>query len=217
MDLEKPGDFIVFTKDIFTNNYFDKENDLAFKVRITNIPQYGFLVFDNKVLNKSGYEFKISEVNKLRYYRVSPLEYTENITFQTSDNNINNLFSNMATFTINVNAYVNLPPDQIGDNEITAENGEIIVFTVEDFTTNTTPPYDDPEGDPPYKLKILSLPADGSKLILDGDIVVLNQEILFSDIEAGLLTIEQSPNLAAHSIDFDFTISDVGSEQFYTP
>lgn len=214
--LIKPGDFITFTKEIFITDYFDLQNDQPYEVKIINNTTYGVLTFDNKLV-RAGFIFKLSEVSKLKYIRLSNLEYTENINFQVSDNNPNKLFSPMATFTINVNAYENLPPDQIGDNEVTVENGEIIVFTAEDFTTNTTPPYDDPEGDAPYKLKILTLPSDGSKLLLDGDDVVLNQEILFEDIENGLFTLQQVSNLSAHSTSFTFTISDVGSEEFYTP
>lgn len=214
--LIKPGDVYQFTEEIFTQDYIDKQGDKPKEVIITSNPQFGALIFDNKII-RANYKFNLVDVNKLSYIRISPEEYSEVINFQTSDDNINKLYSNMATFTINVNAYENLPPSQIGDGELTVDNGEEIVFTKEDFTNNTTPPYVDPEGDEPYKLKILSLPSDGSKLQLNGTDVVLNQEILFTDIENGLFTLLQTSNLTSHVLDFDFTISDVGSQEFYTP
>lgn len=214
IELIKPGDFITFNKEIFTTDYYDKEGDLPSKVKIISKTKYGILVFDNKIIQEE-FTFNLSDVNSLKYIRTSSKAYTENIDFQLSDNNPNNLFSNMATFTINVNEYINLPPDQIGDNELTVENGQTIVFTKEDFTFNTTPIYDDPEKDPPYQLKILSLPSDGSELFLDTVPVVINQEILFTDIEDGLLTLEPTSNSDAHDFTFEFTISDTGSKKFY--
>lgn len=214
--LDKPKDKFTFTKDIFTKDYYDKEGDSPLQVTILNKLTYGVILYKNQlVLNSENFQFDLSEVNNVQYMRISSLAYTENIQFKTSDNNPNKLYSDMATFTINVNAYVNNPPNQIGDNEITIDNGETYVFTVEDFTENTTPPYEDPENDAPYKLKILSIPGDGSKLVLGVTILNVNDEVFFSDIAAGNLKYIPAVNSAAHSIDFDFTISDIGSEEFY--
>jgi len=214
-ELIKPGDFLVLNKDIFLTDYFDKENNLPYKLLFLNTPQYGVLILNDKILKENDI-INIEDTNNLKYIRVSNLEYTENINFKVSDFNQNSKYSSMATFTINVNEYENLPPDQIGNNTVTINNGEIKIFTVEDFTSNTTPPYDDPEGDAPYKLKILSLPSDGSKLVLDEDDLSINSEIFFTDIALGLFRCELTPNASAHSINFNFTISDVGSEQYYT-
>lgn len=211
-DLIKPGDTLSFTKDLFITDYYDKENDSPFDVMILTDPQYGAFLFDNKIVGKN-FIFKLSEVSKLKYVRLSSNEYTEEINFKTGDNNPNKLYSNMATMTISVNEYINLPPDQIGDNEITTDYGVTIVFTSDDFTTNTTPPYEDPENDGPYKLKVKSLPASGL-LKLNGINVTVNQEILFTDIDNGLLTYVPANNTAGYEADFDFDISDLGSEQF---
>jgi len=212
-ELIKPGDYFTFNKEIFTTDYFDLDGDLPSKVLFLNNMVYGTLVLGNKIIKQNDI-VNISEITSLRYIRLSSLAYTENITFQTGDNNPNNKFSNMATFTITVNEYVNLPPDQIGNNSITLDNGDSYVFTVEDFTSNTTPPYDDPEGDGPYKLKIKTLPADGSKISLNGTLLGVNSEVLFTDIALGLLTLDPTVNLNTHSFNFQFDISDLGSEQY---
>lgn len=120
----------------------------------------------------------------------------------------------MALFNINVTAYDNQPP-AIGDGERTTNYGEAITLTRADFTTNTTPPYEDPEGDAPLTLRIDSLPT-GGKLELNGVAVVLNQELSFvNDIDTGLFTYTPDLNsTAAHTVDFQFAIADAGSGLF---
>ena len=49
--------------------------------------------------------------------------------------------------TITSTAYVNLPPDVIGKNGIFTPNRTTLIYTMSMFTTGTTPPYNDPEGD----------------------------------------------------------------------
>ncbi len=210
--LEKPGDTYILNESIFKTLYFDAEGDLPLNVIILTLPVYGILTFNNQIINPN-FIFNISDSNKIKYERISNIAYADSITFKTSDNNINQLYSNMATFTINVNQYVNLPPDAIGDNEVTTTNRQTFVFSQADFTTNTTPPYDDPEGDGPYKLKVKTLPSQGL-VKLNGINVTINQEILFTQINSGLLTYVPTDTNAAFSVDFDFDISDLGSQQF---
>lgn len=120
----------------------------------------------------------------------------------------------MANFTINVNEAVNEPP-VVGDGERTTNYGENVTLTRADFTTNTTPPYYDPEGDLPLTLRIDSLPA-GGVLKLNGVDVVVNQEIDFiTEIDNNLLTYTPDLNSAeAHSVVFQFAIADAGSGIF---
>ena len=120
----------------------------------------------------------------------------------------------MAQFTFNVDGYVNQPPSQIGNNTLSLDNSEVHTFTKANFTTETTPPYIDPEGDEPSNLKILSLPSEGILKLNNVD-VQLNEIISFSDIILGLFTYESNGNnQAAHTPTFDFTISDEGSNIF---
>jgi hypothetical protein len=120
----------------------------------------------------------------------------------------------MANFNINITAYNNQPPT-IGDGERNTNYGEAITLTRADFTTNTTPPYYDPEGDAPLTLRITSLPANGI-LKLNGVDVTVNQEIDFTtEIDASLLTYTPDlNNTSAHSVAFGFEIADEGSNTF---
>lgn len=213
MSLNKPGDIFYFKKENFLKDYFDKENDQPLEILILNNTLYGTLFLNNVKIYENSI-INIEDVDDLIYVRVSKSAFVESINFQISDNNPNKKYSDMAEITITVEAYENQPPDQIGDNAFTLVNGASKVFTKDDLTTNTTPPYSDPEGDEPYKLKILGLPADGSKLLNDGVLLNVNDEVLFSDIELGLFIIEPAPDQSLHSFNFQFTISDVGSEQY---
>lgn len=213
-NLEKPGDYYQFVRSDFTNDYYDAEDDNPAEVVILTLPIYGVLTYNGNIILKDNFFFNIKDVHKLRYYRASSANYVDTIDFKVTDNNPNKKLSNMATFTINVNAYTNQPPS-IGDNELTLGYGVTKTFSIADFTINTTPPYSDPEGDGPYKLKVTSLPIVGT-LMFDGSPVTLNQEILFVDIGAGKFQyISDSGEIDGYvDDDFTFEISDLGSQQY---
>lgn len=120
----------------------------------------------------------------------------------------------MANFNITVTEQENSPPT-IGDGSRTTNYGTDIILTRSDFTTNTTPPYSDPEGDLPLTLRIDALPTAGL-LKLNGVNVTVNQEISFiNDIDAGNLTYAPDLNVVtAQSVDFAFSIADEGSGLF---
>lgn len=134
--------------------------------------------------------------------------------FQTSDNDESNqLFSNVATYTIIYDNVNNLPPSQVGDGDKTINNDTIITFTRNDFTNDLDPSYLDPENDPAFKLRIESLPLEGT-LTLNDVAITVNQEILFTDIDAGLFKFIPNPNINSHTVKFDFKVSDTGSNEF---
>lgn len=120
----------------------------------------------------------------------------------------------MALFTMTTNAYTNLPPSQVGDGTASTNYATIYTYTVADFTTNTSPPYADPEGDAAANLKITSLPATGT-LKFNNIAVTVNQIISFTDIGLGKFT--YTPNngtTSAYNDTFNFEISDAGSGTF---
>jgi hypothetical protein len=120
----------------------------------------------------------------------------------------------MATVTINVAAYINQAPSQVGNLSVSILHGAVRTFTGADFTTGLSPVYSDPEGDAPSKLKVQTLPTSGV-LKLAGVAVVQNQEILFSDIQAGSFTYHaDAANNSAINTTFTFAMSDVGSGLF---
>lgn len=134
--------------------------------------------------------------------------------FQTSDDDVlEQLFSNTATYTITYGNLSNQPPSQVGDRQISILNDEERIFTRNDFTSLTAPPYLDPENDPASKLLILTLPDEG-ELIFNGLPVNINDEIMFTDIDLGLFKYIPDDSINNYTVDFDFEISDTGSGQF---
>lgn len=201
----------------FTKNFTTSDNSDPNKVRIVTLPTQGIIQFDNNPVT-INFEFDIININKLVYIltnKTSPI--IESFKFQTSNNNINTYFSNMATFTFNIDAYVNLPPTAVGDNSITIDNASTYTFTAADFTTATTPAYSDPEGDSAANLKVLTLPDDGTLQFNNVD-VTLNQIIPFegaTSITSGALKyIASQSNTNADVENFNFEISDSGSNTF---
>ena len=120
----------------------------------------------------------------------------------------------MASFTVTIDEYNNQPPSSVGDGSESTGYGETLVYTRAMFTTNTVPPYADPEGDAALELKVTSLPAEG-ELQYNGAGISVNAIIPFSDIDLGLFTyVPDNNNQSAYNTTFDFEISDAGSGIF---
>tara|TARA_R110002124_G_scaffold62103_1_gene169998 strand:- start:9737 stop:10468 length:732 start_codon:yes stop_codon:yes gene_type:complete len=98
-------------------------------------------------------------------------------------------------------------PTQIGANGISALYGVQHVFTLANFTTETTPAYSDPENDPLSYVKILSLPSTGL-LELNSVAILINDNISSGDISSGNVTYTPS---ASGLFKFTFDIADTGS------
>ena len=128
--------------------------------------------------------------------------------------------SNIATFCLipegNINIktiHINNPPT-IGDNRLTTYYNKAIKFKRADFIEETTPVYRDLENDAPFMLKILSLPANGI-LKFDGINVNIGNEFSISDIAQERLTyVPDSTRTDIQAVDFDFTVSDIGSKTY---
>ena len=79
-------------------------------------------------------------------------------------------------YTITNSGLQNGRPTQIGANTISLAYGATHVFTLANFTTETTPAYSDPEDDALSLIKILTLPSVGT-LKLNGIDVIVGQQI----------------------------------------
>ena len=144
----------------------------------------------------------------------------ENLIFNFITTDTENRQSNIAQFSLipqgNVNVflpYINRPPN-IGDSTSQLIAGETLIFTREMFTTQTTPPYNDPEGDAALLLKVTSLPSNGT-LYLNNLSVSCNDIINFRDIDKGLFTFVPDIDIEDGAIEsFTFEIADEGSGIF---
>jgi hypothetical protein len=183
----------VFTLDDFTTGtnpqYVDPEDDALEAVKITTLESSGDLLLSGApvTLNQEISSADIVAGN-LTYDATAGGDYTATFQFDISDVG-SNTFSGLTPgiMTLEVAADANQPPSNVGDGSTNVPYGQTITFTRAMLTTETIPPYADPEGDDAFKLKILSLPLLGL-LLINGTEVSVNQVILFSDIDLELLT-----------------------------
>ena len=110
-------------------------------------------------------------------------------------------------YTITNSGLQNGRPTQIGANTISLAYGATHVFTLANFTTETTPAYSDPEDDALSLIKILTLPSVGT-LKLNGVDVIVGDQITSGQISSGNFTY-----VATVDGDYNFTFdaADVGS------
>lgn len=212
----KVGESFNFFKEAFVKNFTDDDGDFPCEVVILSLPDETCgLLYYSGTLVKINDCFSVAKSNLLTFKRLKQGIINTFFNFKISDNNQNKQYSNMAKVTISIGAYTNLPPDVVGDLTVpTINHGATKIFTVTDFTTGLVPPYHDPEGDAPSKLKVLSLPNSG-KLKLNGIDVTVSQEIAFPNIASGLFTyVSDGSNLNAINTEFNFSISDSGSGLF---
>jgi hypothetical protein len=121
----------------------------------------------------------------------------------------------MSTITLNIGAQVNQPPSSSGWASVALDYNELYVFTLAYFTTNTNPPYADPEGDVLESVKVTTIPSQGV-LSLSAIPVINNDVITSADIVAGNLKYQAdvADTDGYESNDMMFTVSDVGSSTF---
>ena len=98
-------------------------------------------------------------------------------------------------------------PTKIGVNAIDVLYGVQHVFTIANFTTETSPPYSDPENDPLSYIKILSLPSTGV-IELNSSPVSINDNISSGDLSSGNLIYIPS---SSGYFQFLFDVADTGS------
>lgn len=110
-------------------------------------------------------------------------------------------------YTITNSGLQNGRPTQIGANTIAIAFGSTHIFTLANFTTETTPAYSDPEDDDLSLIKILTLPATGT-LQLNGVDVQLGDQITSGQISTNNFTYVSAGD---GSFDFQFDAADVGS------
>lgn len=123
----------------------------------------------------------------------------------------------MGIIYINISAKDNAPPSASGWNSFNLAYGATHVFTLANFTTETNPPYADPEGDVLESIKITSLPTQGTLLKIATPVIV-DEEITSAELVAGNLSyVSDSGDTDGYSDgDMEFTVSDVGSSTFTT-
>lgn len=218
------GATYVFTIDDFTTDtlppYSDPEGDgMAYIKLLSGLIGPG-------LLQLNGVDVTVGQIISAGDISTGNLTFTSEVTdpsegysssfdFDVADTGSNSLSGlSDGQMGIEVSAIVNLPPDVIGDITITVDHGDSYIFSSADFTSLTTPPYNDPEGDLPFEVKVIDLPGSGT-LLYNGLPVSANQIISVSEIDAGYLAYHSdASNTSFHSTSFNFSVADAGSGSF---
>jgi hypothetical protein len=123
----------------------------------------------------------------------------------------------MGILTLNISIQDNQPPNSSGWLSISLAFNSTHIFTVANFTTETTPPYADPEGDAFKLIKITSIPSQGV-LKINGVVASVNDEVTSAQLAANELTYESdgADNDGYSNSEMEFLVSDIGSNLFNT-
>jgi hypothetical protein len=221
LDLDH-NELYVFVVDDFNSNtvpqYFDPENDPIEAVKITRLPSTGTISLGGSPISVNDEISAIAILSGGLTYQADPAvtgAYVDiNMLFTVSDEG-SSLFSSVPQrFTFSVGKKINLAPTAVGDGSADVGYGLNLVFTRAMFTSSTTPPYSDPEGDAALLLQVVTLPTLG-KIKLDGEDITPNQVIDFSDIDAGLLVyVPDLSDIDGDLQNFTFGVADAGSGIF---
>ncbi|WP_430611470.1 hypothetical protein [Flavobacterium sp. JP2137] len=114
---------------------------------------------------------------------------------------------------IHVVSNVNTPPSRVGNNSVYCNVQNSITLTGAMFTSQTTPTYQDLQGDPAKEVRIDSLPSLGY-LRFNGRAVTVGQIITMEDLNLGKLKFYTDIMNVGQQAIFNFSVSDTGTGQF---
>ncbi len=199
-----------------TPEYEDPEGDAFESVKITSLPTLGTLTLNGSLV-LVGDVITSTQLNSSLFIYTAAVDddgYSDgDMEFLVSDVGSHEFNSTPHTVSFRVDTAINQPPSQVGDGEHDMTLGEVFVFTRASLTSSLNPPYQDPEGNPAYKLLIDVVPSYG-ELQLNGVTVVDGQEILFTDIDSGLFSYVSESFPGSDLEGFQFRISDTVSQQY---
>ena len=121
----------------------------------------------------------------------------------------------MGILSLNVSARENQPPSSSGWVSIAVGYNTDYPFTIENFTTETSPAYVDPEGDNLEYIKITTITTVG-EVKLNGTAITADDTISNADLVAGNLTYTPANDADGYTEIGYFTVSDEGSSTFTT-
>lgn len=198
--------------------YADPEGDALEAVKISALPVKGVLLLSSNPISVND-EITSAQLSAGNFqYQADPATTTyykdSSATFQVSDTGSSLFRLGFESLVFSVAEQENQAPSVVGDGSMTLDYGETGTFTRAMFTSQTTPPYSDPEGDSALNLRIDSLPTLGS-IRLNGVAVISGQIINFDDIDDSLLTYVPDLNDTDGDLQgFTFSIADEGSSNF---
>lgn len=157
-------------------------------------------------------EIKSSSIEELDYLNTK-FQFTELSTCIDAEllADVQLKINNMATFTVISGTYINQPPI-VGDNTIEVPNRVTTKLNLDQFTSQTTPPYFDPEGDIVDALRVDSIAGTNQGVYqydntpISIGLVIPAQHI----IDGRLVHVGADTNTVVNDY-FGFSLRDIGS------
>jgi len=209
ISLGKDDEAHVFSKQEFTSGFSDAQGHGPGDITIKSLPSSGELLYDGDPA-VPGQVLYIPSL--LVYYRGQAQAYIESFNFTIFDDYVEGpLESNLAQMSCNVADSTNLPAE-VGDNTIYTSNRVITTLTLEMFTSQLAPPYNDPENDLIDAIRIDEVSqANQGVYKLNGVDVVAGDIITREDLQSGLFTHQAANTDAISSDTMSFSARDEGS------
>lgn len=207
----------TFTAANFTTEtdpvYSHEGGHAAGTVRLLTTPAIGVLKLNTVDISTST-DISIGDIGNLTYEQLIPhTGYTDEFEFTVADVSSNEFATGFGTITI-INAVdtTNHPPSKIEDGSASGFTDSTSITLTASSLSNG---YTDPNNDPIFYVKILTLPNEGT-LKLDGTDVTQDQVITISDIKADKLAYSPDASEGPGDYTFTFAVSDENSGGFIT-
>lgn len=216
------NDTYTFTVGELTLNYNDAENH-GYKYLLVNpatSPNGTLRIGTTEVTSPTIIDIEgLSSVTELslNFLRTDLAIFSgeDSFTFRVSDNPEDFLYSAVATMGIDASLAsgdTNLPAT-IGDNTIYVDNRATTILTLAMFTSQLTPPYNDPEADLIDAIRIDEISTANTGIFyLNGTPIIEGDIITREDLEANLFTHEGPNQDSINSDVFNFSARDEGSQ-----
>lgn len=207
------NDSYYFSVGDFTTDYADTENNPWDKVTVYTDGLAGSLKYNGTTVTGS-ITISVESVTSLVYTRENNEAFTESLGFRISDKTSDSKFSIITYNTISggIGIGENEPP-VVGDNTVYVDNRVETILTLDMFTTELQPPYNDPEGDLIDAIRIDEIStANQGKFYVDGIEISVDDIITRETLEANLFVHIGADEDTISSDVINFSARDEGSQ-----
>jgi hypothetical protein len=201
----------TFAASEFLVGFADADGDGSGNIVIKTLPGAGTLKLSGVAVT-AGQVITQANIPNLTYTRNVDTAYGTSFTWSVYDNNQNPMQSSPATMTVTVLSNTENATPVIGDNTIYPANRAITTLTLAMFTTDTTDPYSDAEGDLLAAIRIDDISLENVGVFkIAGTPIVVGDIITRAQLSAGDFTHEGPDQDSVNSDVFAYSARDEGS------
>ena len=201
---------IFFTVEDFTTSFSDSDNNNPGRIILYLTGLDGTFKYNGTVVT-STLQIDVDELVNIEYIREDSSAFSFSLPYRISDDGLPRLWSTIVNNTVSGTIAGNQPAT-VGDNTVYVGNRSTTILTLAMFTSQLTPPYNDPESDLIDAIRLDEVStANLGKFYLNGIEVIEGQIITREDINNNLFTHEGPNQNTLASDNFSFSARDEGS------